>query len=106
MNLDVYQVVDALRYASERLGLLNAGRKVDPDCPSYSSVQIFFSGVVESLKALQGHIKLEILHGDLMHELAKMRLGGDVSRPINFPRQYTRMWLSNVPYVLCCYTRC
>lgn len=90
-------MIDALQQASKRLGLLGSKRKVNPDYPSYSVGEAFFGGVVNALKVLKGHLTLQILHGDLMHELAKVRLNGDHSRPAEFPRKYTRMWLSNVP---------
>lgn len=98
-TLNAYATVEDLRNACDRLGLLNT-RRIDPDCPSFSVADTFFTGVVEGLKSLRGRIKLEILQGDLVHELSKMRLGGDTSRPAEFPRKYMRMWLSNVPYVL------
>ena len=104
-HLDAYQTVESLRGASDRLGLMDT-RRIDSDCPSFSVADIFFTGVVEGLRSLRGRIKLEIIQGDLVHELAKMRLGGDSSRPADFPRQYMRMWLSNVPYVQSTVARC
>ncbi|THH22549.1 hypothetical protein EUX98_g8146 [Antrodiella citrinella] len=99
LGFDIFSVVSFLQYACERFGLLGsqARKQVDEDCPAFSIGETFFDGVVDGLKAMQGHIKLEVIHGDLMHELAKMRLNADYSRPTQFPRNYTRMWLSNVP---------
>ena len=56
-----------------------------------------FESVAEALNALDGRVKLEVLSGDVLKELQKMQLGGDYTRPADFPRKFTRMWLSNIP---------
>lgn len=72
-------------------------------CEAADDAQLFFSGAAflelfgKALRELSGHIKIELLAGGLIEELAKMRFKADVSRPAEFPRFYTRMWLSNVP---------
>lgn len=60
----------------------------------------FFEEAAAALKALGSKIVLEFICGGLSEELAKMRLKGDLTRPPTFPRKYTRMWLSNVPWVM------
>ncbi|TFK84364.1 hypothetical protein K466DRAFT_527460 [Polyporus arcularius HHB13444] len=57
----------------------------------------FFDNVAAALKTLGNRVTLEFICGGLSEELAKMRFKGDVARPKEFPRKYTRMWLSNVP---------
>ncbi|KAI0657611.1 hypothetical protein C8Q70DRAFT_1055762 [Cubamyces menziesii] len=57
----------------------------------------FFEKAANALKGLAGHLTVELLCGGLSEELAKMQWGADVTRPKEFPRKYTRMWLSNVP---------
>ncbi|KAI0366581.1 hypothetical protein BV20DRAFT_1124210 [Pilatotrama ljubarskyi] len=57
----------------------------------------FFEEVAAALRGLRGRVVVELICGGLSEELAKMRFGGDVTRPKEFPRKYTRMWLSNVP---------
>lgn len=57
----------------------------------------FFDNVAAALKTLENRVTLEFIYGGLSEELAKMRFKGDVARPKEFPRKYTRMWLSNVP---------
>ncbi|TCD63140.1 hypothetical protein EIP91_005899 [Steccherinum ochraceum] len=96
MGFNAFSNIDAFYHACRRLGLLS-NKKVDPDCPCFSVGQAFFSGVVDALKTLKGQIKVEIVYGELSHELAKMGLGGDGSRPDDFPKKYSRMWMSNVP---------
>lgn len=97
MEMNPFINIDDLHDTCRRFGLLNNDRPLDTDCPSFSVARAFFGEVVDALKVLKGQVKLEILQGDLMHELAQMRLGGDHSRPSDFPRRYTRMWMSNVP---------
>ncbi|KAL1948087.1 hypothetical protein VTO73DRAFT_12162 [Trametes versicolor] len=57
----------------------------------------FFEEVAAAIKSLDGHIVVELICGGLSDELLKMQCRGDVTRPAEFPRKYTRMWLSNVP---------
>lgn len=60
-------------------------------------VQSFFDAVANALNALDGKVQLEVLCGGLLQELGKMQIGADRSRPAEFPRKFTRAWLSNVP---------
>ncbi|KAH9903204.1 hypothetical protein C8Q73DRAFT_673716 [Cubamyces lactineus] len=57
----------------------------------------FFEVVATAIRGLEGHLTVELIAGGLSEELAKMRYKGDTTRPAEFPRKYTRMWLSNVP---------
>ncbi|KAI0658112.1 hypothetical protein C8Q70DRAFT_201642 [Cubamyces menziesii] len=57
----------------------------------------FFEQVATAIRGLDGHLTVELIAGGLSEELAKMRCKGDTTRPAEFPRKYTRMWLSNVP---------
>lgn len=100
MDPDPFAFVRCLEEYNQRFKLVNRYKKINKDCPSFSVVEIFFDAVLDGLKTFAGRIKLEILHGDLSRELMKIRLPEDRSRPAAFPRSYTRMWLSNVPYVL------
>lgn len=73
---------------------------VDTDSPAFFHVTSFFSSVIEALTSLGPKIKLEIMVGELQSTLVKMRVDGEDRRASQFPTSYTRMWLSNVPYVL------
>ena len=64
---------------------------------SWQTCSAFFGEVAAALKNIQSRITLEFICGGLSEELAKMRFKGDITRPKEFPRKYTRMWLSNVP---------
>ncbi|TCD63143.1 hypothetical protein EIP91_005902 [Steccherinum ochraceum] len=79
-----------------RMGL-DASKEEMNDSPCYTTVKTFFAAVADGIRALQGHIKVELLSGELVSKLASMRLNADHHRPEEFPRKYTRMWLSNVP---------
>lgn len=81
---------------TKRFGLLGVP---DAYSPSFSVLKKFFSAVIDALRKLKGSLVLEIIQGDIFQELRKIRLGEDASRPTGFPREYTRMWLSNVPWV-------
>lgn len=71
---------------------------ISMDTLTYEVAGAFFEGVSKAIGGLRGRITVELICGGLSEELAKMRLGGDVSdRPPEFPKKYTRMWLSNVP---------
>ncbi|KAF8827058.1 hypothetical protein HHX47_DHR5000531 [Lentinula edodes] len=97
-TLDAFQLLQQIHGFNKRKGLFDARSSADEDCPSFSVVSIFFKAVAEAIKILKGKIMFEFLQGDMCHTLAKMRVGDD--RPSDFPRKYTRMWLSNVPYTL------
>jgi hypothetical protein len=77
----------------------NDKRKVDKDCPSYSIISSFFDAVVDALKTMKGKIQLEILEGEMCQALLSMKLGTGVDklRPSYFPRNFMRIWQSNVP---------
>ena len=57
----------------------------------------FFEETAIAIQRLGARLKVEVLFGGLSEELAKMQFNADLDRPQDFPRQYLRMWLSNVP---------
>ncbi|KAF9526018.1 hypothetical protein CPB83DRAFT_908722 [Crepidotus variabilis] len=65
--------------------------------PVFAHVMTFFGGVMEVIKVMKNRLKVEIICGEVNSELLKMKLGTDSTRPEKFPRQFTRMWVSNVP---------
>jgi hypothetical protein len=82
---------------NERFDINSTTYEDRPDAPAFTNFSDLFENVVAALAALKGQIKLEILCGELTQELRKMRFGGDDTRPSDFPRLYTRGYLSNVP---------
>ena len=94
--MDMFTAITQLREFSTRDGPKNA-QKRSADTLAWDTCKVFFEDVAEALRTLESHITLEAICGGLSEELAKMRFKGDSVRPVNFPRQYTRMWLSNVP---------
>ncbi|KAI0719796.1 hypothetical protein C8T65DRAFT_736355 [Cerioporus squamosus] len=58
---------------------------------------IFFEAAAAALETLEKSIVLDFIVGELCDKLAQMRHNGRTTRPEDFPRKYTRMWLSNVP---------
>ncbi|KAK7031941.1 hypothetical protein R3P38DRAFT_3265860 [Favolaschia claudopus] len=83
---------------NKRFGIAKGGDlPPDPDSPAFTHTMRFFDGAIDALKVLDGSIKLEIIYGGLMEELGKMRLETDTRRPKEFPRRFTRAYLSNVP---------
>ncbi|KAK0461719.1 uncharacterized protein EV420DRAFT_1526820 [Desarmillaria tabescens] len=95
VEFNAFEMVERITQFNSRMGLLKE-RKMDEDCPAYSVFEIFFDAVVDGLVNLKDHIKIELLQGDISQELMKMAHGID-NRPPDFPRMFTRMWLSNVP---------
>ncbi|KAK0444383.1 hypothetical protein EV421DRAFT_1800777 [Armillaria borealis] len=93
VEFNAFEMVERITQFNSRMGLLKE-RKMDDDCPAYSVSEIFFDAVVDGLLSLNDHIKIELLQGDISQELMKMAHGID-NRPPNFPRTFTRMWLSN-----------
>ena len=97
-NFDVFKtVIKSLDAFNKRFNLYESRKQADSDYPAFSAGVTFFDAAIDAIQSLQGKIKLELLHGELMHELSRMKLEGDSSRPYDFPRRYRRMWLSNVP---------
>lgn len=68
------------------------------DSPSFSLFSFFFTftAVVVSVRSLGEHLKFEFICGEVNQELSKIRLRSD-NRPSEFPRKFTRIWLSNIP---------
>ena len=57
----------------------------------------YFELLGKAIVGLKGHIRIESLAGELMSEMRKMWFRADSSRPADYPRKFTRGWLSNVP---------
>jgi hypothetical protein len=66
------------------------------ESPTLSYAIAFFDAVVDAVKALGSSLQLEFICGEVNQELAKIRLCTD-NRPANFPKKFTRIWLSNIP---------
>ncbi|EIW52006.1 uncharacterized protein TRAVEDRAFT_53988 [Trametes versicolor FP-101664 SS1] len=95
---DVFEPVNHIEDFNQRNKTRPKGPlKNDANATAWDTFNAFFDEISNALKGLEGHITVELIAGGLSEELAKMRLGGDVTRPASFPRKYTRMWLSNVP---------
>ncbi|GBE90098.1 hypothetical protein BKA93DRAFT_457437 [Sparassis latifolia] len=67
------------------------------DAPTYTHLADFFGAVADSLKILKGQLKLELLFAELTQESVKMRFNSDHTRSPEFPRTFTRSYVSNVP---------
>lgn len=98
MSGDIFEPVSHVEDFNQRNKVRPKGPlKNDANATAWDTFNMFFDEVATALKGLEGHTTVELIAGGLSEELAKMRLGGDVTRPASFPRKYTRMWLSNVP---------
>ena len=64
---------------------------------AYAASATLFEDVAEALKALEGQVRLEVICGGVLEELQKMQVKADTARPAEFPRTFTRVWMSNVP---------
>lgn len=103
MNVDPFKAVKEISNFNIRMGLVgdrdSVEGDVDKNYPSFSVGEVFFDNVVTALRALEGHVVLEVIHDDLSAALSKIRVGAE-ARPAEFPRKFMRMWLSNVPWVI------
>ena len=99
MQYNLFSLIGFLDEFNERFNLGASAEYKDDPSPCFGVTDRFFEGVLNAFKTMKGKITIEFILGDISFELAKMRLKSDVSRPSGFPREYTRMWLSNVPCV-------
>ncbi|EIM87131.1 uncharacterized protein STEHIDRAFT_167970 [Stereum hirsutum FP-91666 SS1] len=101
MNCDAFTTVRQINIFNVRMDLTgdrdSVRGDVERDYPAFSVGETFFDAVVDALKALKGRIMLEVIHDDLSSGLLKIRARAMDSRPAEFPKKFTRMWLSNVP---------
>ncbi|KAL0952807.1 hypothetical protein HGRIS_007032 [Hohenbuehelia grisea] len=80
----------------------NRSRNITPsrtllkESPAFAEVSAFFDAVVEAIKDMGSAFRFEVHLGEMNHTLSQMALGVD-ERPSNFPRKFTRIWLSNIP---------
>ena len=89
-------IVQQIALFNKQYGIRTENEKHRQESPTFSYTIAFFDAVVHAVKALGPSLQLEFICGEVNHELAKMRLLTD-GRPANFPRQFTRVWLSNIP---------
>ncbi|KAI0719795.1 hypothetical protein C8T65DRAFT_603249 [Cerioporus squamosus] len=90
VSVDMFQIINQFHK-------FNLRNKPEDNQTAWDVCSEFFDNVATALKTLGKRVTLEFICGGLSEELAKMRFKGDVARPKEFPRMYTRMWLSNVP---------
>ncbi|CAA7262627.1 unnamed protein product [Cyclocybe aegerita] len=63
----------------------------------YSIMSQFFEVLAEALWSVSRMLKFEILVGDVITGVPRLVAGDFGKRPKEFPRTYSRIWLSNVP---------
>ena len=97
-KMDMFNTIAYLDHFNRRNGPNAQDRiRTNYKMVAWSTCNAFFEEAAAALEALGSSITIECIVGGLSEELAKMRYGGDLTRPKEFPRKYTRMWLSNVP---------
>ncbi|KAJ7780170.1 hypothetical protein DFH07DRAFT_465077 [Mycena maculata] len=96
-KLNPFEAPGYIDLFNHRFGINSTTADDKPDAPCFSNFVDLFDKVSEALTSLKSQVKLEFLCGELTQELSKMRLGGDHTRPADFPRAYQRGHLSNVP---------
>ncbi|KZP20325.1 hypothetical protein FIBSPDRAFT_789699 [Athelia psychrophila] len=97
LDLDIFKSPRQIEVFNYTYKLSRRDPQSVPDAPAYSHVSTFFGGVLDALLAMKGKFKIEIIYGELTAELSKWRFGDDTGRPVEFPTEFTRAWLSNVP---------
>ncbi|KAJ7498066.1 hypothetical protein B0H11DRAFT_1998531 [Mycena galericulata] len=96
-ELNPFEAPGYIDMFNHRFGINSTEVDDKPDAPAFGNFVDLFEKVCEALVSLKSKVKLEFLCGELTQELSKMRLGGDHTRPADFPRSYKRAHLSNVP---------
>ncbi|KAK0442712.1 uncharacterized protein EV420DRAFT_1752253 [Desarmillaria tabescens] len=91
-NINPFSTIKCLEEYVTSYHILQDEALVDRQSPSFSIMKLFFDSVVKSLRDLRGRVQLEVLLGDVCSELER-----STSRPTDFPSQFTRLWLSNIP---------
>ncbi|KAI0315918.1 hypothetical protein OF83DRAFT_306789 [Amylostereum chailletii] len=95
---NVFEPVRFLEEFNERFRLPSPTPSPTSHAPAFGAVTTFFDAVVSAWKSLGNKVVFEVVVSELNQEMAKMRSPeGEAARPAAFPREYTRMWLSNVP---------
>ncbi|KAK7056835.1 hypothetical protein VNI00_002552 [Paramarasmius palmivorus] len=100
INTDVVNAMNnviQIHVYNQRKGLYDAQNKIDPDCPAYSILGVFFDALNVAIAKLKDHLTIELLMDDCNAALSKIRNGDRSDRPTVFPARYTRIWLSNIP---------
>ncbi|KDQ51621.1 hypothetical protein JAAARDRAFT_704064 [Jaapia argillacea MUCL 33604] len=97
VNLDPFELIEGMRVFNNRFQLAPTLRRSQEDGYPFYHSTAFFDSVTQALKGLSGRIQLEVLLGDLDRETEMMQLQADSTRPPEFPRSFSRIWLSNVP---------
>ncbi|KAF9650795.1 hypothetical protein BDM02DRAFT_3127458 [Thelephora ganbajun] len=126
LSMDFFSTIKAFRTCYDTFELGEGGPELEPHRISYGYVSRVFEAAAEAILALsskafssgidregdrgRGGIAVEVICGELIDELRKMKLhdlalrsGGDLdphglsSRPEHFPNSYVRIWMSNIP---------
>ncbi len=92
MNVNPFRTINCLEESITSYHILQDEALVDRQSPSFSITTLFFDSVVKSLCDLRGRLKLEVLLGDVCSQFER-----STTRPNDFPSQFTRLWLSNIP---------
>lgn len=98
IDYDAFGIVRQIGEFNNTHGIAVENSLTKEESPAFSYVAAFFERVVDVVKTLQNSVQLEFICGEINTELAKVRLQTD-SRPASFPKQFTRIWLSNIPSV-------
>jgi hypothetical protein len=97
MQLDVFAPVRLAADFYKKYKLLQKDTNITNDSPTMAYMLAFLDGVVDAVKSLGNNLQCVFIAEEINQELSKVRLGTD-SRPNHFPRKWTRIWLSNIPY--------
>ncbi|RDB17580.1 hypothetical protein Hypma_001021 [Hypsizygus marmoreus] len=92
----IFSSVQQIAQFNEIFDIRPQSTAAQKDSPTFSYVSSFFDKVAEAIKNLGDSVQLEFICGDINQELSKIQLQTD-SRPAQFPKKFTRIWLSNVP---------
>lgn len=98
MQLDAFAPIRLAADFNKAHGLSQKDKDLVKNAPTMGHMMALFDGIVDAVKVLGAQLRCEFIAGDINEEMSKVRMGAD-TRPNNFPKTWTRIWLSNIPSV-------
>ncbi|KII94960.1 hypothetical protein PLICRDRAFT_33788 [Plicaturopsis crispa FD-325 SS-3] len=78
---------------------LKRSHRTDPgdESPAFFFTSQFFDAVADALEDLKDRVCIEIVHAENTKLLSNLKASARKGRPEHFPKEYTKIWTSNVP---------
>ncbi|KAF8904678.1 hypothetical protein CPB84DRAFT_1745711 [Gymnopilus junonius] len=95
--IDTFGIIQQTGLFNKKHSLKNNDPQGESKWPAYSYVTTFFDGIIDAIKSMHQEkgLKVKLICREVNQELLKVWLGTD-SKPTEFPKKFTRIWLSNI----------